>query len=309
MGLLHDIQANLLDEKSPVGTALLKLRFLAARLGSDPLEDWVRHELEGYAPDTPVPEYRQVGITYSGTFTDGIRTLNDTPIPLHIIKKNAGDAWVKYELRDGMGVIDEAVRKGHEKNGGTYGIDCGNLMLLLTDKFYKGFTCVSARGVFDVGAFIRIQTTVRAKALDLCMKIEREIPVASEIVAGAPPAPVTPADTTKITNIVNQTFNGPYTAITSTGAGTSIQITVGRGDGDALKEALVKQGLNDVEAIELAKIVASEEPVSEDEPFGAKAKAWITEKTAQGAGGVWKFGVEVAKDALKQYLKQYYFGS
>jgi hypothetical protein len=308
MGLLHDIIANLLDEKSPVGTALLKLWFLAGRLGSHPLEDWVRHELEGYEKDSSVPEYRTVGITYSGTFTNGAQVLNDTPIPLHIIKKNAGDAWIKYELRDGMAVIDEAVRKSHEKNGGTYGIDCGNLMLLLTDNFYKGFTCVSAHGVFDVGAFIRIQTTVRAKALDLCMKIEREIPLASEIVVGPPTTSVTSAEVMKITKIVNQTFNGPYTAITSSGAGTNIQITVEQGDSSSLTEALVKQGLNDVEAIELAEIVSSETPTSEEEPFGAKAKAWITEKAAQGAGGIWKLGLDVAKDMLRQYLKQYYFG-
>lgn len=308
MGLLHDLIINLLDEKSSVGTGLLKLRFLAGRLGSDPLEDWVRHELEGYGKDTLVPEYRAVGITYSGTFTNGVQVLNDIPIPLHIIKKNAGEAWMKYELRDGMAVIDEAVRKNNEKNGGTYGIDCGNLMLLLTDKFYKGFTCVSAHGVFDVGAFIRIQTTVRAKALDLCMKIEREISTASEIVVGPPTTSVTPAEAMKITNIVNQTFNGPYTAITSSGAGTSIQITVERGDSVALKEAFVNQGLNSVDAIELAEIVASETPMSEEEPFGTRAKDWITEKAAQGAGGIWKLGLEVAKDMLKQYLKQYYFG-
>ncbi|MGO8608860.1 hypothetical protein ACC848_38470 [Rhizobium johnstonii] len=38
MGLLHEIQASLLNDNSSIGPILLKLRFLAARLGSDVFE-------------------------------------------------------------------------------------------------------------------------------------------------------------------------------------------------------------------------------------------------------------------------------
>jgi AbiTii len=308
MNLLHQVQANLLDENAAVGTALLKLRFLASRLGSELLEGWVRHEIEGYANDADVPEYRRVGITYSGTFTNGYQSMNDTPIPLSVVRKQAGESWVKYEFRDGISVIDEAVRRAQGKDGGTYQIDCGNLILLLTDKLYQGYTCISVRGLFDSGAFVRVQSTVRAKALDLCMRIEKELPAATEITVGPSTMNISTDETAQVTQIFNQTFNAPYTAITSTGAAATFQLNVSVGDQSSLQKALADQGMRAVEAIELAEIVASERPESEDEPFGAKAKAWIAEKAKHGASDIWKFGLDVAKDAIKQYVKQFYFG-
>ncbi|WP_428542906.1 hypothetical protein [Profundibacter sp.] len=43
---------------------MLKLRFLASRLGSDPLAEWVRFESEGYPNDAELPDYRILGVTY-----------------------------------------------------------------------------------------------------------------------------------------------------------------------------------------------------------------------------------------------------
>lgn len=83
--LLYQIIADLLDDSSSVGSALLKLRFLASRLESEPLEDWVQHEIEGYEKDRAVPDYRRVGVIYRGTLTDGHRVMSDIPIPIHLV--------------------------------------------------------------------------------------------------------------------------------------------------------------------------------------------------------------------------------
>lgn len=48
MGLLSEIQASLMQQGQEIGPILLKLRFLASRLRSGPLEEWVKHESEGY---------------------------------------------------------------------------------------------------------------------------------------------------------------------------------------------------------------------------------------------------------------------
>lgn len=80
MGLLQDIQISLLDDNAKIGSILLKLRYLADRLGSNVLEDWVRQETEGYNPDLDVPDYRKTSIVYSGTFTNGYRTLSNVEL-------------------------------------------------------------------------------------------------------------------------------------------------------------------------------------------------------------------------------------
>ncbi len=51
MSLLQQIQESVVEEGSDLGSILLKLRLLAARLGSDILEEWVKHESEGYPRD------------------------------------------------------------------------------------------------------------------------------------------------------------------------------------------------------------------------------------------------------------------
>lgn len=309
MILLSQIEASLVDDTTPVSTALLKMRLLAARLNSAILEDWVRHEIEGYPDDVDLPDYRKVPITFSGTFTNGVRQLNDVPIPSALIMAIAGEDWAYHEFRDGVAVIDEGVRRAREKDGGTYMIDCGNLMPQLTNKVYKGMTCIVAKGIFDSSAFVRVQSTVRSKALDLCLRIERDLPEAAQIHLTTSQHQAPAVESEKVAAIFHQTFNAPVTAISSTGVAATISVSVDHGDTASLRKALTATGLTDVEAIELAEIVASEKPEGPDEPFGAKAKTWLAKKASDGATGIWKLGTEVAKDLLKQYLKQYYFGA
>jgi hypothetical protein len=58
MTLLEDIQSSAIDGKSDLATILRKCKLLAARLGSQPLEDWVLWESNGYPNGVTVPDYR-----------------------------------------------------------------------------------------------------------------------------------------------------------------------------------------------------------------------------------------------------------
>ena len=69
MSLLQEIQESVISEKADLGSILLKLRLLASRLGSDPLEQWVKYEAEGYPKNVEVPPYRIVGVMYKGCFS------------------------------------------------------------------------------------------------------------------------------------------------------------------------------------------------------------------------------------------------
>jgi hypothetical protein len=69
MTVLTEVQASLIQQDQQIGPILLKLRFLASRLGSGPLEEWVKHETEGYPRATEVPDYRRIAVSYTGTFS------------------------------------------------------------------------------------------------------------------------------------------------------------------------------------------------------------------------------------------------
>jgi hypothetical protein len=57
MTLLEDIQNAAIDSQSDLGTLLRKCKLLAARLGSQPLEEFLLWESNGYPDDVEVPDY------------------------------------------------------------------------------------------------------------------------------------------------------------------------------------------------------------------------------------------------------------
>ena len=104
-----------MKENSNLGSVLLKLRFLASKLESDVLEEWVKHESEGYPPDVKVPAYRKISASYNGNFL-GPLGAQMPPIPTALIQKFAGSKWVNYEMRQGIAAIDNLLSTNN-KNG------------------------------------------------------------------------------------------------------------------------------------------------------------------------------------------------
>lgn len=107
MALLHQIQESVVQEGSDLGSILLKLRLLASRLGSDVLEEWVKHESEGYPKEAEMPSYRIIGVSYRGTFSWAFGYgIKNAQIPPYLIEKFAGESWTNSTVaRDPVGSI------------------------------------------------------------------------------------------------------------------------------------------------------------------------------------------------------------
>ena len=131
MGFLETIQAELVDRDSSIASTLLKLRLLAAKLGSDELAQWIRFEAEeGYTQDADIPAYRVLGISFSGTFHGPFGTgVQNAPIPSLLIKQFAGEEWIVYKMRESAA----AVEKMASKTEGVH-LDLSNLMIPLKGK-------------------------------------------------------------------------------------------------------------------------------------------------------------------------------
>ena len=135
MALLHQIQETLLDEEKGIGPALLKFKFLAAKLGSEPLEDWVEHEMEGYPREIEVPDYRLANLAYTGNFANSAHQYTNHPIPTSLIFKHTSEEWVVHKIREGMSAIDHIVNRA--TSSGKLTIDTSDLVLLLQDKIFE----------------------------------------------------------------------------------------------------------------------------------------------------------------------------
>jgi len=89
----------------------------------------VKHESEGYPDDAPVPDYRIIHVSYTGTFLRTVCSgINNAPIPSYLIEKFAGERWTHNENRQSISAIDELVKGS--AGSGSLQINATNLILL-----------------------------------------------------------------------------------------------------------------------------------------------------------------------------------
>lgn len=304
MSLLHEIQESIVQEGVDLGSILLKLRLLASRLGSDILEEWVKHESEGYPKDVEVPSYRVVGVSYHGTWSGPFGSgINNAPIPPYLIQKYAGDKWVNIEIRESIAAVDELVKSSAEGNG-SLGIEASNLILLLQGKVYKDYNCIDIRASISPTSLAEIRQAVRSRILELTIELEKAIPEAADVAFGPPGKQETNPD--KVQQISQQIIYGNVTTAVAGGHGSNIILSIGKRDTDALIQFLTKSGIPKDDATEIAKIMETEEPSSVDEPFGEKAKNWLASNLKKAAQGAWDVGITVATKVLSEAALKYY---
>ncbi|MDR3392017.1 MAG: hypothetical protein P4L77_09820 [Sulfuriferula sp.] len=304
MSLLYDIQTAVLKDDADLGPILLKLRLLAARLGSQPLAEWVKHESEGYPADADLPDYRVLAVSYtanfSGPFGSGIQ---NAPISPYLIEKFAGRSWVRYEMRQSIAAVDDLLSSSIK--GGSLGINAANLILLLQGKVYQDYACNSVSGTISRAALAELRHSVRSRVLELTIELEKLIPEASAVSLG-PAVAASNQNSAVATQIAHQIIYGNVTSISTTGDRAHINVVVGERDIHGLVQFLMQGGLPETDAREFGQLVSSEEPESAAEPFGAKARKWFVDNLKKAADGTWKVGVSVATDLVKEALLKYY---
>jgi len=303
MTLLQQIQESVVEEGADLGSILLKLRILAARLGSDILEEWVKYESEGYPMDAEVPPYRVVGVSFRGTFFGPFGSgITNAQIPSYLIEKHAGESWTKYKVRESIAAVDEMVK--NSTDGGSFGIDASNLILLLQGKIYKEYACNDVSGSISPTSFYEIQQAVRSRILELTIELEKSVPGAMHVAFGA--SVTNKTETEKVQQISQQIIYGNVSTAVAGGAGANIAVGITERNNNSFIEHLLANGIPESDASELVEIMESEEPTSTNEPFGEKAKNWIATNLKKATEGTWNVGISVATKVLTEAALKYY---
>ncbi len=304
MSLLHQIQESVVQEGCDLGSVLLRLRLLASRLGSDMLEEWVKHESEGYPNEVDVPSYRIVGVSYKGTFSGPFGSgIQDAPIPPYLIQQYAGQHWVNHKIRESISAVDDLIKSSAD--GGSLGINASNLILLLQGKIYPNYpACNDISATISRTSLAEIRQAVRSRILELTLELEKAIPAAALVTFGAPGNEGKNPE--KVQQISQQIIYGNVTTAIAGGHGSNINLAINERDKDSFIEYLVNSGLPVNDATELVEIMKTEEPSSKEEPFGKKAASWLASNLKKAAEGTWKIGISVATEVLTEAAKKYY---
>lgn len=304
MSLLHEIQAAVLQEGAELGPILLRLRLLAARIGSQPLAEWVRHESEGYPRDAELPDYRFIPISYTANFSGPSGSgIKNAPISPYLVRKLAGEHWVRHEMRESIAAVDDLL--ANAEKGGRLGIDAADLILLLQGNVYPGCACNSVTGSIPRSSLASIRHAVLNRVLELTLELEKSVPDAASVAIGPAVLPSAPS-AAAATHIAQQIIYGNFTSIAATGDGATIQFAVAPHDAKSLAQFLTGSGMVEEDAQELARLAASEKPESSEEPMGPQVRNWLIENLKKAASGTWKMGIAVATDVVKEALLRYY---
>lgn len=305
MRLLHGILSSLLDDKTDVSVVLLRLRALAAQLGSRPLDDWIKYESQGYPLEADLPPYRIVPVSYKATFSGPMGSgLKNAPIPLALIEQFAGEAWTRKEIRDSIASVNELACPNKDGDV-TLQFDAADLILLLQGNVYEHYGCNSVVGYLSRTSLVEIQHAVRNRILDFAFALRDSVPGAADITIGKQGSPSV-SESEKVTQIYHQTIYGTVTNVGGDAEVTNVAVVSKERDTEAFVEALVGSGIVESDATELASIVASEPPGTRDDPFGKKAKAWIAKNIGKALDGAWNTGLQTATRAITEAVIAYH---
>jgi hypothetical protein len=300
MTLLEDIQNSAIDAKSDLGTLLRKCKLLAARLGSQPLEDWLIWESNGYPDDTPVPDYRvwplEIRGNFAGPFGSGLQNVT---IPYVCLPEKSRKHYKNYECRQSIATIEEMLGKA---TNGTLYVSTADLAFALGQKVYQDMNCISTSASFGTSVLIELVNTVRNRILDFALAVWKEAPNAGELGNN----PSEKIEATRVTQIFNTTVYGGSANLVGTSNASEIVFNIGMKDFLSLERVLNENGIGEEDIVKLRAAIESEPVPTEKGKFGTQVSSWIAKMMKKAAEGSWKIGLGAAGNLLAQAISKYY---
>ena len=301
MTLLEDIQSSAVDGKSDLGMLLRKCKLLAARLGSQPLEDWLIWESNGYPDDVPVPEYRVWPLEVKGHFSGPLGSgLRNAPIPLACLPEKVRKRYKNYECRSSIASIEAILNEAPP--GKTVEVSTADLAVSLGGKVYQHHNCIQAWAEFGTSALVELLNSVRNRILDFALAVWKEAPTAGDLGN----SPSTKLESARVNQIFNTIVYGGSANIVGTSNASTISFNIEIKDFSSLERVLCEKGVPQEDIAELRSAVDSEPSLTAQDKFGPRVSAWIAKMVGKAAEGSWNISLGAAGNLLSQAIAKYY---
>ena len=300
MSLLEEIQGAAIDTSSDLGTLLRKCKILAARLGSQQLEDWLIWESTGYPEEVPVPGYRVWPLQVRGHFAGPYgSSLRNKTIPLGLLPKDVRKSYNEYGFRSSIAVIESIIEKDDRD---VITVTTNDLSLTLGTNVYERMNCLECWAEFDTTNLVELLNAVRDRILDFSLAVGKEHPNAGETNPNAPESP----SSDKITQIFNMTVHGGTANLVGTANHSSVAFNVVSNDFESVRRALQNNGVSEQDITKLKRALAADKPPQSSEQFGPKVSSWIARMMKKAAQGTWGVGIATAGNLLAKIISGYY---
>lgn len=301
MGLLQDIQSDAISQGASVSSLLRKCLLLADKIDSSLLEEWVRHELNGYPSEVPVPDYRQMAMSFKAHFIGPLGAqLRNAPVAAAIVEKLTGnDTLSTFEARQAITTIvdSDAIR-----NSGTMTVNLDNIGAYLGTRLIQHYTVAQFWGEVPAMSVVGIVEAVKTRTLEFTMALSKKYPIASEIGA----LEVRDAETERqVSQIFQNTIYGPV-GIMGVAQNSTVAVAVGAGSWSELGALLRDNGVTESDLISLKFALEEEREPPKEGTFGPRVTKWIGGMVTKAASGAWGIGLSAAGTLLQEALLSYY---
>ena len=273
---------------------------LAVRLQSQPLEDWLIWESNGYPEKEEVPAYRiwalEVKGHFAGPFDSGIR---NAPIPLHCLPEALRQSYERYECRQSIASVEATLEKNE---GGIVHVTTGDLSLVLGPRVYQGQRCVYAWAEFGEGSLVELLNGVRNRILDFVLAVWKEESTSGDVNT----AVSTPLGPDRVTQIFHTTVLGGAVNFAGSSSGSTVAFSITAKDFSSLENFLREAGVEDDDIQDLKPALESDGKPDSKEKLGPMVSAWIAKMMQKAADGSWGIGVGAAGNLLAQTIAKFY---
>ena len=269
---------------------------IAARLGSQPLENWLIWESNGYPSKVNVPSYRTWPLKIRGHFSGPSGSgIKNADIPIASLPQEARERYRNYECRQSIGSMEQLLR-GSEQT--VLQVSTGDLAVVLGTNVYEGMNCIQAWAEFGTSHIYELFNSVRNGILDFSLAVWKENPQAGDSSESLEPS--------RVTQIFNTTVYGGSANLLGTANHSKVSFSVHQGDMQSLENILRENDISKEEIDELKAAIGEDKQPIENGKFGPKVANWISKMIKKAAEGTWAITVSAAGNLLSQVISNYY---
>ena len=148
--------------------AMQSLYFMLEDIDDLEINNWVNNEMNGYAKDTKIPEYRKVNTILIGDVQVGYTIYNNVNIP--IADEKAYNFFSSFEINDPISALIKMAEAENESEEHSLYLDA-NTLLVDNYKSING-TVIRARRKLSIYSYNNILSIIKDKVLDIFKLLE-----------------------------------------------------------------------------------------------------------------------------------------
>src|SRR5437867_11120132 len=180
MSILEQIQDAGISKDQAIADLLRRCKVLAVRLGSQELNHWVDRELNGYAPEDSLPDYRVAKVQSRASLVGLFgRQATNIPLPLSAVPKEFRYLVEEAQLNEPIGAYEDLLRTGGKE--GVYQIPWpADLIRIISTTIYEVMNIVTAWQQIPRGMIVGLVDSVRNRVLGFALELEKIAPSSDE---------------------------------------------------------------------------------------------------------------------------------